>query len=470
VEPGDAACERGLARTRLADERQALVALELEIDPEQRRARAVMRFEAPDRERQIGLVLHAHGSHPALHGHLVQRRVRVIAADAVSGAEVEGRRELAPALVGRERAARVEVAALRPAAGQRRMAGDADDSALALQVGHGAQQPPRIWVARRDEQLVARADLDDPAGVHHGNPVGELGDHRQVVADVERRDTVGPAQVAHRLQHPRLRRDVQAGRRLVADDHARPARERHRDRDALLLTARELVRVARQERVVGRQRDLLERLAHAGVALGVVLGAGVRVEHLAQLQAQPQRRVERRAGILRDVGDRAAAQPAQAGIVELGEVAAADHHGAAAEPPAAPHVAEQRHPHRRLAGARFADEPEHLARPDLERDLVDDVGVAADQVDPQVAHLNGRFLRDAHRWLFRSMPIAARAIPSVTRLVPTVSRPIASTGSSTAHGCTVIDSRFSLIIRPQSAAGGCSPKPRKLIAATRPIE
>ena len=47
---------------------------------------------------------------------------------------------------------------------------------------------------------------------------------------------------------------------------------------------------------------------------------------------------------------------------------------------------------------------------------------------------------------------------------------MASTGSSTAHGCTVIESRFSLIIRPQSAVGGCSPKPRKLIAAIRPIE
>ena len=39
-----------------------------------------------------------------------------------------------------------------------------------------------------------------------------------------------------------------------------------------------------------------------------------------------------------------------------------------------------------------------------------------------------------------------------------------------AHGCTVIDSRFSLIIRPQSAVGGCRPKPRKLTAAMIAIE
>ena len=78
------------------------------------------------------------------------------------------------------------------------------------------------------------------------------------------------AQVAHRLEHARLRRDVEAGRRLVEHDHVRPAGERHRDRDALLLAAGELVRVAAQEGVVGRQRDLARapRAARAARSLG----------------------------------------------------------------------------------------------------------------------------------------------------------------------------------------------------------
>ena len=68
------------------------------------------------------------------------------------------------------------------------------------------------------------------------------------------------------------------------------------------------------------------------------------------------------------------------------------------------------------------------------------------------------------------MPIAARAIPSVIRFVPMVSKPIASTGSSTAHGWTVIESRFSLIIRPQSDDGGCEAEAEEADAAIRPIE
>ena len=68
------------------------------------------------------------------------------------------------------------------------------------------------------------------------------------------------------------------------------------------------------------------------------------------------------------------------------------------------------------------------------------------------------------------MPIAARAKPSVSRLVPIVSSAIAITGSRTPHGWTVTARRFSWIIRPQSAFGGWSPTPRKLIAAINPIE
>ena len=124
-------------------------------------------------------------------------------------------------------------------------------------------------------------------------------------------------------------------------------------------------------------------------------------------------------------------------------------------------------PDGRLAGAGLADEAEHLAGRDLERDLVDDVGAR-----PMSSTRRSRTstARRGSSVPLPSRPIAARAMPSVTRLVPTVSRPMASTGSSTAHGWTVIESRFSLIISPQSAVGGCRPKPRKLIAATSPIE
>ena len=196
------------------------------------------------------------------------RLVGVVAARAVAGLELERRRELAAALVGRERAARARRStrrAGRPAAARSR--GCRRPRACPARSGT-ARSSRRVYGWRAAPNSWSRVpDLDDPPGVHHRDAVGQLGDHGQVVAHVQRRDAVAAAQVAHRLEHARLRRDVEAGRRLVADDHVRPAGERHRDRDALLLAARQLVRVAREERVVGRQRDLLERLAHARVAL-----------------------------------------------------------------------------------------------------------------------------------------------------------------------------------------------------------
>src|SRR5215216_6570558 len=104
---------------------------------------------------------------------------------------------------------------------------------------------------------------------------------------------------------------------------------------------------------------------------------------------------------------------------------------------------------------------------DLQGDLVDDVDGRAQQLDAQVRYV---YDRRAHESARRSIPASARDRPSVMRFVPIVRSPMAITGSSTDQACTVMDSRFSLIIRPQSAAGGWRPKPRKLIPATRPIE
>ena len=101
---------------------------------------------------------------------------------------------------------------------------------------------------------------------------------------------------------------------------------------------------------------------------------------------------------------------------------------------AAPRVAEQREADGRLARAGLAHEPEHLAGRDRERDLVDDVDLGVAQDDAQALDRDGR-RGGAHSARPRSMPMAARAMPSPTRLVPIVSSAIATTGSTTPHGC-----------------------------------
>ena len=207
-------------------------------------------------------------------------------------------------------AARREGAALRAPARRGRAPGDADQLAASREVRDGLQEPARVGVRGRGEELARDAQLDDPPRVHHGDALGQRADHRQVVADVEGGDAVRGGQLAHGAEHVRLRRDVEARRGLVEHDQARPAGEGHRQADALLLAARELVRVAPQVGGVVRQRDLAHDLRDAGRALLRPRAEAVHLERLAQLRADAQGGVERRGRVLRDVRDEAPAHRA----------------------------------------------------------------------------------------------------------------------------------------------------------------
>ena len=107
-------------------------------------------------------------------------------------------------------------------------------------------------------ELVAVGDLDDLAEVHHGDAVGDVAHHRQVVRD----DDVGQAelvlQVLEQVDDLGLDRHVEGGDRLVGDDELGLEGERAGDADALALAAGELVRVAVV--VLGVEPDELEQV------------------------------------------------------------------------------------------------------------------------------------------------------------------------------------------------------------------
>ena len=65
-----------------------------------------------------------------------------------------------------------------------------------------------------------RPDLDDAAGVHHGDAVRGLGDHAHVVRDQHHRGAVLAAQPLQQLDDLRLDRDVERRGRLVGDRSA----------------------------------------------------------------------------------------------------------------------------------------------------------------------------------------------------------------------------------------------------------
>ena len=88
--------------------------------------------------------------------------------------------------VHRVRAPRVEAAARRRVDQVRRRAGD-EVEARRAQRDRRAQQLAGVGVLRVAEDVATVALLDDPAGVHHRDPVARLGDDAEVVGDQQQR-------------------------------------------------------------------------------------------------------------------------------------------------------------------------------------------------------------------------------------------------------------------------------------------
>ena len=145
-----------------------------------------------------------------------------------------------------------------------------------------SEAQPLLRVDHRDD-AGGRVDGDQPAMVEDGHPIGEtLGFLHQV-----RDEEDGHAAIADRLDQvpcfpTRLR--VEAGRELVEDRDPRPADERERDGQALLLATGEIA--------VGGVALVLEREAFdefAGIGRSLVEGR-VEIERLADRQSDPAAR------------------------------------------------------------------------------------------------------------------------------------------------------------------------------------
>ena len=117
------------------------------------------------------------------------------------------------------------------------------------------------------------------------------------------------ADVAHQVEDARLDRHVERRRRLVRDEHLRVAGERHRDHHALTHAAGELVRVLVDTRCGRGDAHEVEQLDRAPVRRPS-RHREVLLEHLGDLAADAERRVERRHRLLEDERDLAPADPA----------------------------------------------------------------------------------------------------------------------------------------------------------------
>ena len=126
-----------------------------------------------------------------------------------------------------------------------RDARDAVRRVVRLDRGYRGDQRRRVRVPGRARTTPpGRCPLDDLPGVHDGQLVADSGQQREVVAHVQAGEARVPDQGDDQAVDVRLGHHVQPGGRLVQDQHLGPDRQRQGQRDALLLPAAELVRVA----------------------------------------------------------------------------------------------------------------------------------------------------------------------------------------------------------------------------------
>ena len=108
---------------------------------------------------------------------------------------------------------------------------------------------------RRTVHLGRRSRLDDAPFVHHRDAIAHAQRFGLIVRDVDHRDSEPPLQRAQLQAHLLAQTRVEVRERLVEQEQARPAHQRARERQTLLLAARELRRQARRLRIEPHQRE-----------------------------------------------------------------------------------------------------------------------------------------------------------------------------------------------------------------------
>ena len=234
-------------------------------------------------------------------------------------------------------------------------------------LGH---QAAGIFLFRLLQDLPRIAELDHLAAPEHHDPVGDLGDDREVVGDVERRRAVLADELAEGGEAFDLRRHVERGRRLVEDQDVGLGDHRHRRHHALQLAAGHLVGIARADRLGIGQIELSEQPDRRGARLGRDQHA-MADRRLADLLHQRMRGIERGRRALRDIGDLRPAQRAPLVRADRADVRVAEDDVAADDMAVAARIAHRGEADGRLAGPRFADEADHFAAPQLQRHVVD---------------------------------------------------------------------------------------------------
>ncbi|MCY1370043.1 hypothetical protein D9M69_571150 [compost metagenome] len=158
-----------------------------------------------------------------------------------------------------------------------------------------------VGVRRCAEQAVHGALLHLLAGIHDRDALRHLGHHGQIVRDEDQGHVVRALQLHQQLHDLGLDGHVQRGGGLVGDQQFGVAGDRHRNHHALRHAAGKLVWVALQPVRGPGDFHHLQQLDGARPS-GRAAQAHVFAQHLFDLEAHGEARVERGHGVLEDHG------------------------------------------------------------------------------------------------------------------------------------------------------------------------
>ena len=291
-------------------------------------------------------------------------------------------------------AARGEAAAAGARDSRRHLAGDGHERGVplvAVERGQAVEERARVWMTRIGEDLPDRALLEELARIHDADPVAHAHHGAEIVADEQDGHLVTLAQLAHEVEHGRLHRHVEPGGRLIHDQERGLGDERHRDHDALLLAARQLVGIALEQLLAVRQLDLGEHRERPGAGRPFA-DALVDHGHFHELPAHRHDRVEARHRVLVHHRDAAPAHGAQLAFGQRGDVAPLEEDAPADHPAGPAEIPHDGQRHRRLAAPGFADQAHRLAPRELEAQAGNDIGLssAGEIRDPDVLQSENR--------------------------------------------------------------------------------
>ena len=224
---------------------------------------------------------------------------------------------------------------------------------------HREEQALRIGMADRAEDVRYRARLDRLAGIHHGHRIAGLEDEPEIVRDEQHRRAQASAQILDEFDDAGLHRHVERRRRLVEYQEFGVAQQRHRDHHALLLAARQLVRIGPHHPLGIGQPDRLDHFDRAPLGFGFA-HLVVDQRRLHQLPADPHGWIERGHRLLIDHRDLGAANPAHFLLGERRDVASLELDLTLRHAADLRQIAHHRQRDGRFAASGFADESHRL--------------------------------------------------------------------------------------------------------------